>query len=98
MASTVLAFALFAFIFAYLAVNTPEKHGALQIFNYLVCYLTIIFTGYHANAVADPDLANNLFLGSWNQYAGYFLMFIFLYFGIYIFNVVIYGDEEEDQE
>lgn len=53
MSEVVLAFSIVSFIFAYLAVQTPDRRGPLQILNYLMTYLSIFFTGYLAVASVD---------------------------------------------
>jgi len=82
--SAVTAFAVLTFVFAYLAINTPEKHGPLQIGHYILVHVMALFTGYVAYAAnaADSSLEGLLasFLGSYS----YLVYLVAAYFGIFM--------------
>jgi len=82
--SIVTAFAILTFVMAYLAINTPEKHGPLQIGHYILVHVMALFTAYaaYASEAADESLSQLLsgFVGpySWLVYL------VAAYFGIYM--------------
>jgi len=80
----VAGFAILTFTIAYLAINTPERHGALQIGHYILVHVMALFTGYVAFAQADSgESVANLLSGftssySWMVYmvGAYFFIFM----------------------
>lgn len=82
--SYVVGFAVLTFVFAYLAINTPEKHGPLQIGHYVLVHVMALFTGYVAFAEADSgeNLAN--LLGGFTSSYAWLVYLIGAYFLIYV--------------
>lgn len=82
--TAVTAFAILTFVFAYLAINTPEKHGPLQIGHYILVHVMALFTAYvaYASNSADSSLEGLLasFLGSYS----YLIYLVAAYFGIFM--------------
>lgn len=82
--SAVTGFAIISFVLAYLAINTPDRHGPLQIANYFLAYLTILFTAilaYSVEATGEnpAQLITQYSTGfSWMPYfmGAYFLIYI----------------------
>lgn len=91
--SYVVGFAVLTFVFAYLAINTPEKHGPLQIGHYVLVHVMALFTGYVAFAEAESgESLADLLAGFTSSYAwlvyligAYFLIYI-LVKGLELFN------------
>ncbi|SDW67633.1 hypothetical protein SAMN05443574_105296 [Haloarcula vallismortis] len=82
MAEIVLSFTVLAFVFAYLAVNTPKEHGPLQILNYVLTFLTIFFTGYLAYARKVSGQEELLVV--WNNAFAWVFYIVVAYFMLYI--------------
>lgn len=85
-AEVVVAFAIISFIFAYLAINTPSDHGPLQIFNYILTYLSILYTGYLGYATLASNENPAQVLIPWNNafsWAFYIVVAYFMIFMIY---------------
>lgn len=103
MAETVIAFALFAATFAYLSVNIPERHGALQIFHILMAHITIFFTGFLSFAFTatgeDPAGLLTVWVNSYFAPLGlvfaYFLIFML---DVTLLNMGVFGDENKETE
>lgn len=91
--SAVTGFAILTFVMAYLAINTPDEHGPLQIGHYVLVHVMALFTGYVAYAQADTgeNVADLLggFTGSYSYLVyligGYFFIFI-LVKGLQMYN------------
>jgi hypothetical protein len=82
--SLVVGFAILTFVFAYLAINTPERHGALQIGHYVLVHVMALFTGYigFADAASGESVAD-LMAGFVSSYS--FLVYLVgAYFGIFM--------------
>jgi len=80
----VLAFGILTFVLAYLAINTPERHGPLQILNYILCFISMLFTGYLAYASKASDEEITGLLIEWNNAFAWVLYVIVAYFMIYL--------------
>jgi hypothetical protein len=89
MSEIVLAFSVVSFMFAYLAVQTPDRQGALQILNYLLAYLTVFFTGYLAVAAKDSGTQMLDVLTPWVNTFFAPLGLVFAYFFIMMLSTVL---------
>lgn len=82
--TAVVGFAVLTFVFAYLAINTPENHGPLQIGHYVLVHVMALFTGYVAYAEsASGESLSDLMIGFTDSYA-YLVYLIGAYFFIMI--------------
>lgn len=82
--SAVTAFAILTFVMAYLALNTPEKHGPLQIGHYILVHVMALFTGYVAYAESSSsESAADLLAGFVGPYS-WLVYLVAAYFGIYL--------------
>lgn len=88
MVNVTLAFAVIAFTYAYLAINTPEKHGALQTLHYLLAHIAVFFTGYLAYT-QEAAASTARMLTTWNNAYYAVLFIIFAYFVVHILDVVL---------
>jgi len=93
--SVVLAFALLTMTWAYLSVNTPDKHASLQIGNYLLTYITATFTGFLAYSFTASGESAADVLGGWNQSFYFILILVTAFFLIKIFNAVLEATGKE---
>lgn len=80
----IIGFAILTFVLAYLALNTPEEHGALQIGNYILVYLMMFFTGYLSYATVEADENAAGLLLEWNNAFAWVLYIVVAYFMIYM--------------
>lgn len=101
MSEVILAFGLIGAIFAYLAVNIPDKHGALQIFHLLMTHVVIFFTGYLAYTFTASNESPVGLLISWNNSYYAIIGLVFAYIIIFILDVMflnlgVFGNENED--
>jgi len=85
----VVAFALIALMFGYLAVNTPKQQGALQILNYLMAYITVFFTGYLAYGTKATGTEVTELLSLWNNSFYAAIALVFGYFLVKILGEVL---------
>lgn len=85
----VIAFAIVAFSFAFLAVKTPDKQGGLQILNYLMFFLTVFFLGYLAIATVDNGTSILDVLTPWVNSFYAPLALVFAYFAIMMLSKVL---------
>jgi len=87
--SAVTGFALLTGVFAYLAINTPKRHGALQIGHYVLVHVMSLFTGYVAFAEASSsESLSNLLAGFTSSYS-YLVWLVGAYFGIFMITKAI---------
>jgi len=94
--SMVTGFAILTAVFAYLAINTPERHGALQIGHYILVHVMSLFTGYVAFASASSsESLPNLLAGFTGSYS-YLVYLVGAYFGIFMITKALkfLGQEE----
>lgn len=84
-----LAFALISAVFAYLSINTPQEYASLQIGNYLLTYITIVFTGFlsYSYAASGENAAN--VLAGWNNSFYFVLILVVAVFLIKMLNAVL---------
>jgi hypothetical protein len=96
--SVVTGFAILTFTLAYLAINTPDRHGALQIGHYILVHVMALFTGYvgYASSNSNESVAQ-LLTGFVNSYS--FLVYLVgAYFGIFmIVKALKFFNGETDQ-
>jgi len=85
----VIAFAIVAFSFAFLAVKTPDKQGGLQILNYLMFFLTVFFLGYLAISTVDNGTSILDVLTPWVNSFYAPLALVFAYFAIMMLSKVL---------
>jgi hypothetical protein len=81
--------ALLTFVFAYLAVNTPDKHGPLQIGNYLLTYISAAFLGYASLGLMEtnnisPDSSLFGLMTVWSNAFVWILVLVVAYFTIFM--------------
>lgn len=82
--SIVTGFAILTFVFAYLAINTPEKHGALQIGHYILVHVMALFTAFLAYAQeSSSESAADLLSGFTGSYS-WFVYLVAAYFGVFM--------------
>jgi len=93
--SIITAFALLTFTWAYLSVNTPDKHAELQIGNYLLTYITATFTGFLAYAFTATGETGAKVLSGWNQSFYFVLILVAAVFLIKILNAVLEATGKE---
>lgn len=93
--SIVLTFGILTFTWAYLSVNTPEKHASLQIGNYILTYITAVFTGFLAYSFTASSESPANVLGGWNQSFYFILILVVAFFLIKIFNAVLEATGKE---
>lgn len=94
MSTVPLVFAVFTAVYAYLAINTPEEHGALQTGHYLLTHLGIFFTGFLSYAFTkDGETPADLILGWATAYQAV-LVLVFMYFAIMIIDRV-FGEGQQ---
>jgi len=82
--SAVTAFAVITFVFAYLAINTPEKHGPLQIGHYILVHVMALFTGYVAYAESSSSESVAELLSAFTSSYSYLVYLVAAYFGIFM--------------
>ena len=83
-AETLIAFSILTFTFAYLAIQTPEEHGPLQIFNYILVYLSTLFTGFLAYSFNKSGENPAGLLMEWNNSFSWILYMVVAYFFVYM--------------
>lgn len=93
--SIIVAFALLTFTWAYLSVNTPDKHASLQVGNYILTYLTATFTGFLAYSFAATGETPANVLSGWNQSFYFILILVVAFFLIKILNAVLEATGKE---
>jgi len=82
--SAVTGFAIITLVFAYLAINTPQRHGPLQIGHYILVHVLALFTGYVAYAEsASSESVSKLLAGFTSSYS-YLVYLVGAYFFIFI--------------
>lgn len=82
--SLVTGFAILTLVFAYLAINTPERHGPLQIGHYVLVHVMSLFTAYLAfTESASGESTADLLAGFTGSYS-YIVYMVGAYFFIYI--------------
>lgn len=82
--SAVTGFAIITLVFAYLAINTPERHGPLQIGHYILVHVMALFTGYVAFAEADSGESVAQLLSGFTASYSFLVYLIGAYFFIYV--------------
>jgi len=82
--SAVTGFAILTLVMAYLAINTPERHGPLQIGHYILVHVMALFTAYVAYAgEATGESLADLLAGFTGAYS-YLVYLVGAYFFLYI--------------
>ena len=80
----VTGFAILTFVIAYLAINTPEKHGALQIGHYILVHVMALFTAFLAFAKeSSNESASDLLAGFTGSYS-WLVYLVSAYFGVFM--------------
>jgi len=82
--SAVTAFAILTFVMAYLAINTPEKHGPLQIGHYILIHVMVVVTaviGLAGNSSSEST--SDVIAGFVGAYS-WMIYLVAAYFGIYM--------------
>jgi ABC-type transport system involved in cytochrome c biogenesis permease subunit len=82
--SAVTGFAILTLVFAYLAINTPERHGPLQIGHYVLIHVMALFTGYVAFTESSTEESTAELLGGFVGSYSYIVYMVGAYFFIYI--------------
>lgn len=82
--STVIAAAIIALTLGYLAINTPDRHGPLQIGHYILAHLMILFTGFTAFAANDSGTELTEVIAAFTSGYSWMVFLIGAYFLIYI--------------
>jgi len=95
--SAVIGLAILTFVFAYIAIQTPEKHGPLQIGHYILIHVMAFFTitvAYASNSSSE-EVATVL-SGLLNPYSN-LIYLVGAYFGIYMLVKALkfFGDSGE---
>lgn len=82
--SLTVGFAVLTFVMAYLAINTPDNHGPLQIGHYILVHVMALFTGYVGYASsASNESVSDLLMGFTGSYS-YLVYLVGAYFGIFM--------------
>lgn len=82
--SVVIGTAIIAFILSYLAINTPERHGPLQIGHYILAHIMILFTGYTAYAANDTGTEMTELITGFTSGYSWMVFLVTSYFLIYL--------------
>jgi len=82
--TVVLAYAVAAFVFAYLAINLSDEHGPLKILNILLTYFTIFITGFLSVSVLPSDSSARGVVTTFNNGYSWLFYIVVAYFMIYI--------------
>lgn len=80
----VTGFAILTLVFAYIAINTPERHGPLQIGHYILIHVMALFTAYVGFTEADAGESTANLLGAFVGSYSYIVYMVGAYFFIYI--------------
>lgn len=81
---------------AYLAINTPEKHGPLQIGHYILVHVMALFTGFVAYAESASNESVAQLLGGFVGPYSWLVYLVAAYFGIYmVVKALKFFSEEE---
>lgn len=91
-----------SFIFAYLSVNISKKHGPLQIFFIILCFISMVLNVSVASVMASDAAATevqNLLNAGGIRLTVWSLVFVVFYFIIhFIYKVLMKSSGKEEEE